>query len=209
MVTWMTGDMPIGNQGAEPLRRAAGQRHRRLAGAEVDHPHVAPEDAAMKPGAERLGAGLLGGEALGVGGGAHPPPLRFPPLDVGEDAADEALAVALERLLDAPDVDQVAADADDHDAAAFAGSARLVHQARMRPDALLEPDEDRLADQEMADIELRELRNGGDRLDRLVGQAVAGMHLEAERRAVAAPPRAAASGGARVAASSPAIAASQ
>ena len=29
-----------------------------------------------------------------------PPPLRFPPLDLGEDALDEALAEALERLLD-------------------------------------------------------------------------------------------------------------
>ena len=35
-------------------------------------------------------------------------------LDIGEDALDELVAEAFDRLLDAPDVDDVVADADDH-----------------------------------------------------------------------------------------------
>jgi hypothetical protein len=50
----------------QPRRRAAGEAHRRLARGEVDHAHVAPEHAAAQAGAQRLGAGLLGREALGV-----------------------------------------------------------------------------------------------------------------------------------------------
>ena len=40
-------------------------------------------------------------------------------------------------------------------------------------------DEDRLADQEMADVELGELGDGGDRDDIVEGQAVAGVRLDA------------------------------
>ena len=40
-------------------------------------------------------------------------------LDLGETAIGEALAEALERVFDAPDVDEVAADADDHDEMPF------------------------------------------------------------------------------------------
>ena len=68
----------------------------------------------LKAGAERLGAGFLGGKALGVGGGALGPAVGFAALDLGEDPLGEALAVALERLLDPPDVDHVVAEADDH-----------------------------------------------------------------------------------------------
>ena len=35
-------------------------------------------------------------------------------LGLGEDAVEKAVAEALDRLLDAADVDQVAADAEDH-----------------------------------------------------------------------------------------------
>ena len=34
---------------------------------QIDHAHVAPEHAGAQAGAERLGAGLLGGETLGIG----------------------------------------------------------------------------------------------------------------------------------------------
>src|SRR5271166_312401 len=98
----------------EASRRAAAQAHRRLAGGEIDHAHVAPIDAAPEAGAERLGAGLLGRKPLGVGGRARRAPVRLPPLGLGEAAADEALAVSRERLFDAADVAKVAADAKDH-----------------------------------------------------------------------------------------------
>ena len=42
--------------------------------------------------------------------------------------------------------------------------AGFVHQARIA-DGGVEADEDRLADQEVADVELHQLGDGGDRLD--------------------------------------------
>src|SRR5438309_9205928 len=42
------------------------------------------------------------------------PPLGARALRRGVDAGEEALAVALDRLLDAADVDEVGADAEDH-----------------------------------------------------------------------------------------------
>ena len=56
---------------------------------------------------------------------------------------------------------------------------RLVHQRAHPPDARVEAGEDRLADQEVADVELGDLRDGGDRLDIVEGEAVAGMGLDA------------------------------
>ena len=107
----------------QPLGRAAGQGHGRLARAQVDHAHVAPEDAAPEAGAQRLGAGLLGGEPLGVACGAVGLALRARALDLGEDALDETLAEALQRLFDAADVGEVRADADDQAAASRASRA--------------------------------------------------------------------------------------
>src|SRR5688500_5757040 len=39
-------------------------------------------------------------------------------------------------------------------------SSRLIHQCPHPPDAILQPGEDRLADQEMADVELNQLGDG-------------------------------------------------
>src|SRR5262245_19071707 len=98
----------------QPAQRAAGQPHGGPARRKVNDAHVAPEYAAAEAGAQRLGAGLLGGEALGIG--FHPvgPPLGARPFGLGEDAGEEALAVALDRALDAPNIDQVRTDAMDH-----------------------------------------------------------------------------------------------
>src|SRR5262249_47934115 len=69
-------------------------------------------------GPERLGTGLLGGKTLGVGRDHHflvlGAALRLGALGVGEDAVEKALAMALDHLGDAADIDQVVADADDH-----------------------------------------------------------------------------------------------
>ena len=86
MVRWMTGDIPAGTiaasrSAAPPVSAMVGLPERRLT-----TPMSRQNTPWRKPGAERLGAGLLGGEALGIGGGALPPSLRLPPLDVGEDA---------------------------------------------------------------------------------------------------------------------------
>ena len=59
--------------GVIAARRAAAPPVRRIVGwprGQIDDAHVAPEHAVAQARAERLGAGLLGGEALGVGGGA-------------------------------------------------------------------------------------------------------------------------------------------
>src|SRR5688572_18706823 len=54
----------------------------------------------------------------------------------------------------------------------------LVHQRAHLPDRGLEADEDGLADQEVADVELNHLGDGGDGADGLVVDAVAGVDLE-------------------------------
>ena len=58
-------------------------------------------------------------------------------------------------------------------------SPRLVHQRAHPLYHRRQPVEDRLADQEMADIELADLRDRGDRDDIVERQAVAGMRLDA------------------------------
>src|SRR5690606_29128729 len=94
--------------------RAAGQLHGRLARRQVHDAYVAPENSARQTGPERLGAGFLGSKALGIGGRALLATVGLGALYIGEDAFDEALRVTLERRLDAPNVDQVAANADNH-----------------------------------------------------------------------------------------------
>ena len=70
--------------------------------------------ATWDAGAERLGAGFLGREAFGVGGGPLLPAVSSAALDIGEDTLREAVAEFRQRLLDAPDITHVLADADDH-----------------------------------------------------------------------------------------------
>src|SRR5689334_6660798 len=106
--------VPLGNKGRQPLSRPPGQHHGRLAGRLVHDAQITPEDASAEAGSERLGAGLLGGIAFGIGGGARRPTVGFAALDLGEDPAGETLAIALERLLDPPDVDHVIAETNDH-----------------------------------------------------------------------------------------------
>src|SRR5687768_1898967 len=59
-----------------------------------------------------------------------------------------------------------------------ASSPRLVHERAHFCDARIEAGEDRLADQEMPDVEFGDLRNGGDGDDIVEGETVAGMGLD-------------------------------
>src|SRR6185312_2613731 len=59
--------------------------------------------------------------------------------------------------------------------------ARLVHGGAHPLDGAVEAAEDRLADEEMADIELDDGGNGGDSRDRVVAEAVSGMAFEPDR----------------------------
>ena len=56
-------------------------------------------------------------------------------------------------------------------------SPRVIHQRTHPPHAGLEPREDRFADQEMADVELGKLGDGGDRGDIVERQPVTGVRL--------------------------------
>src|SRR6266700_199319 len=94
---------------------AAGQPHPRLSRGLVDDAEVAPENPAAKAGAERLGGGLLGGEAAGIARSAgRAAAIAAAALGFGEDAVEKTLAKALDRLLDPANVDQIATDAEDH-----------------------------------------------------------------------------------------------
>jgi hypothetical protein len=59
---------------------------------------------------------------------------------------------------------------------------RGVHQGPHPLNGLRQAHEDRLADQEVADVQLGDLRDGGDRLDGGVVDAVAGVDLQAQAR---------------------------
>src|SRR5690606_3099486 len=135
--------MPFWRDGLEALQRPPRERHRRRPGPQVDHAHVGPVDAAARhAGAQRLGAGFLGGEALGVAGGAVGLALGAGPFGLGEDAPGEALAEAFEGLLDAADVGQVVADADDQAARSARASsirARIRWMAGTRPVKIASP----------------------------------------------------------------------
>src|SRR5436190_7288407 len=98
------------------LQRVGELKHR-LAGGEVAHPHAVPVGRRLDAGAERLGEGLLGGEALGEVVRRQPVLLEAGELRRTQDAPREALAVALERRLDARDVHHIRADPKDHRAA--------------------------------------------------------------------------------------------
>src|SRR5688572_27593262 len=102
----------------------------RLAGRKVRHPHAVPVGRRPDAGAERLGEGLLGGEALGEVGGRLAVGAEAPQLGLAQDALGEAIAEALERLLDAADLDHVVADAVDQPAASVI--SRFISRTALR-----------------------------------------------------------------------------
>src|SRR5690606_28341256 len=63
------------------------------------------------------------GEALGIGRGALGAAVGLLALDLGKAAIGEALAMAVERLLDALDLDEVGTEADDHAVGSVFGEA--------------------------------------------------------------------------------------
>src|SRR5258708_4681494 len=122
--------VPRRRQCIKPGLRIAGQVQGRLARCEIDHAHFMPAYAA-NAGTERLGAGLLRREALGIGAGSIRTGVGPGAFGLGETALFEALPIAFERRLDAPDVAKIIADADDHAAcprplAIAAFTARMV-----------------------------------------------------------------------------------
>jgi hypothetical protein len=97
-------------RGGAPVQRQCRRARRCVDDADVLHEH-----ALGKAGAQRLGAGLLGGEPLGqrarAGERAGLCAVLF---GRGEHALDKAFAIAFERVGDALDIAQVGTEADDH-----------------------------------------------------------------------------------------------
>lgn len=160
----------------------ARQHHGRLAAGQIGHPHVPPKNPLFQACTQCLGTGLLGGEALSVSRGA----LGWPALGPGAlllsvNAMDEPLAEPRQRLLDAANVDDVRTDAYDHALAVLGARSRGVDPSAHFDDGGAEPRKDRFANQEVANIELGNLGNGGDRRDRVVIDAMTGVDLKAQR----------------------------
>ncbi len=173
MVTSMRASQPGGviacsRASAPPVSFMVGRPDGRLT-----TPMSRQNTPARRPGAERLGAGLLGRETLGIGLAPPGAAFGFGALGRGEDASEKTLAVALDGTLDAADIDEIGTDTENH-ARPRSMPARMVFTAAARPHG------DRLSDQEMADIELDDLGQRRDRLRRLEIEAMAGMDFEAE-----------------------------
>src|ERR1051325_10815257 len=129
-----------GNELCEACRRAPSQFHRRASGRKVDYSHVAPPHALPDAGAERLGAGLLGGEALRIGFHALGAPLGARALRVGEDAREKTVALPRDQLLDGGDGGDVRADADDHRRAGPRSiAARMAFTVLVNPPKMASP----------------------------------------------------------------------
>jgi hypothetical protein len=96
----------------KPARGSAVQLQLRGAAAAHDF-DITPQDSLGVAGAERLHRGFLRGKPPREMNGGHPPAHGVVDLAVGEDAAQEALAVALDRIGDTVDVGRVDPEADD------------------------------------------------------------------------------------------------
>ena len=86
--------------------------------------------------------------------------------------------MALDDFLDAADVDQIRADADDHGARLARSCARDPSPRAFSSRRFVKPDEDRVADHEVADIEFDDFRQRRDRLRGHVIEPVAGVDFK-------------------------------
>src|SRR4051812_23318626 len=105
---------PLRGDRLQAHERPARQLHGWTAGGQVDHPHIAPEHTSAQSGTERLRASFLGSEPLRVGLAPAGTPFSGSPLYWREDAHDKPLPVPIECPLDAPNVDQIGTDTDNH-----------------------------------------------------------------------------------------------
>ncbi len=124
---------PAGVNSVQASRRAAGQRHGGLAAGQVRHPHIAPKHPLFHACTQRLGASPPWPRSAWR---RWRPAVRAPlgpgALLLGIDAMGEPIAKARQRLLDAADVDDVGADAQDHGAATGPAPRRCAAAFRQR-----------------------------------------------------------------------------
>src|SRR4029078_10299234 len=101
--------------------------------------HLSPPIAtAPHHSSQGIGAGLLGGETLGIGRGPLCPAVRFGALDIGIDPREESLAMLLDVFFKAADVDQFVPDTEDH-ARASSISLRMARIEASRPMNIASP----------------------------------------------------------------------
>src|SRR5579862_5063540 len=134
----------FGRDRLQPALGAAGQLDGRPPARQIDHPHVAPPYAAAQTRSQSLGAGLLGGKALGVGFDPVTPLFGLGALDRRENAVEKSLAMALDHLGDAASVGDVGADAENHDADPLRTlprsiADRMERTAASRPEKIASP----------------------------------------------------------------------
>src|SRR5580700_4522750 len=99
----------------QAMQGAAGEPHPGLTRRQVDDPEIAPEHALAKAGAQCLRRRLFRGEPPRIA--RHPrdaAAVTTEALRLGEDAVEKTVAESLDRALDAADVYEVAAEAEDH-----------------------------------------------------------------------------------------------
>src|SRR5208282_1129009 len=151
------GDRPVVGHGEVDTRLAARRRDslEATSGAareidsrpprrQVDDADIAPPHAGAQARAERLGAGFLGREALGVGLDAGSAFFRPGPLGCGEDSVEEPLAVSFHHFGDAAHIGDVGPDTEDHGAALPLArprsiAARIWRTAAPRPSNMASP----------------------------------------------------------------------
>src|SRR5690606_34263467 len=108
------GARSSGQEFLQLFRRTAGQMHRGLSGRSVDNAHVAPEHALGYAGSQRLGAGFLRRETLRIRCGALLASIRFLLLDLCKDPVAETVTMPFKRTFDTANIDEVAANPDNH-----------------------------------------------------------------------------------------------
>ncbi len=170
------------------FRCTTGEAHGRFSRWQVDNFHIAPKNATAKTCSERLGAGFLGGKTACITFHPRRAALRFGALALGIYAIGKAFAKTLQSTLDTPNIDEIAAQANNHvgkmRAPANSGAfltqrlgAGPVHQRPHAADRAVEAGENRLANKEMADIQLDHFLDGGNRGDILEAEAMPGPDL--------------------------------
>src|SRR3984957_12917472 len=116
----------------QSFQRATGQLHGRFAGRQIGDTHIAEEHTLPETGAERLTACFLGREPFGVGREGVATALCLVALGRGENAFDKTIAKPLDSFFDAPYIDNIVADAQNHFRTLFI-KCRILYTAAFSP----------------------------------------------------------------------------
>src|SRR5690606_2628578 len=124
------GARSSGQEFLQLFRRTAGQMHRGFSGRSVDHAHVPPEYALGYSSSVRLRTGCLRRETLCIRCGALLAPIRLFLLGLRKDPVAEPVAMTLKRTFDTANIDEIAANTDNHAFWGSCGRCRRYFSAR-------------------------------------------------------------------------------